>query len=131
MKLDEAIAHCNEKAKEQRTQAELSEYTDLNYRASACVECAKEHEQLAEWLTELQERRQADEWILVGKRLPDFDEEVLVCYRTQGGMSQMVSYRMDNGHWWGLSVMCCKPVAWKPLGKPYKRPYTRKEKNNG
>ena len=94
-------------------------------------ETAENDKKIVAWLTELQERRQADEWILVGKRLPDFDEEVLVCYRTQGGMSQMVSYRMDNGHWWGLSVMCYKPVAWKPLGKPYKRPYTRKKKNNG
>ena len=58
MRLNEAITHEREVAKEQRTQVELSEYTDLNYRASACLECAKEHEQLAEWLTELAERRE-------------------------------------------------------------------------
>jgi len=78
MTLDEAIAHAREVAEEQRTQAELSECTDLNYRASACLECAEEHEQLAEWLTELQERREADRWISVKERMPEPRVEVMV-----------------------------------------------------
>lgn len=48
MTLDEAIKHCEEKAKEQRIEA--------NYRIppkAECLKCAEEHEQLAEWLKEL------------------------------------------------------------------------------
>jgi len=50
MTLDEAIKHCEEKAKEQRIEA--------NYRIppkADCLKCAKEHEQLAEWLKELRD----------------------------------------------------------------------------
>ena len=60
MTLDEAILHCREKAEELRTTAEqqwedgkmaLIDYTD-------CRECASEHQQLAEWLEELKDRRE-------------------------------------------------------------------------
>ena len=51
MTLDEAILHCEEKAKEQRIIAINSSYSET-YIAD-CLECAKEHEQLAEWLKEL------------------------------------------------------------------------------
>lgn len=48
MTLDEAIKHCEEKAEELRKQ---SEHFVLNtYPKKECLECAKEHEQLAEWL---------------------------------------------------------------------------------
>lgn len=52
MTLDEAIKHCEEKAKEQREEAEnVLIYRNGNY--TKCVECAEEHEQLAKWLKEL------------------------------------------------------------------------------
>ena len=68
MTLDEAIEHCHEKAKDLRTEAD---YLDAPYgmdtsERTDCLECAKEHEQLAEWLTELKQRREKDkkgEWI--------------------------------------------------------------------
>lgn len=44
MKLDEAIKHCEEKAKE------LS--------GKGCNECARDHEQLAEWLKELKDLKE-------------------------------------------------------------------------
>jgi len=44
MTLDEAIKHCNEVAKAIAT--------------SGCEECAKEHKQLADWLTELKTYRE-------------------------------------------------------------------------
>ena len=50
LSLDEAIQHCEEKAKEQRVEA--------NYRIppkAECLKCAEEHEQLAAWLKELAE----------------------------------------------------------------------------
>ena len=64
--LEEAIAHCKEKA------AELREYSDVLSETSTtpkgkeisdCLECAEEHEQLAEWLKELKERRKTMEMI--------------------------------------------------------------------
>lgn len=45
--LDEAIKHCEEKAKEL-----------LKERGDDCFECAQEHMQLAMWLTELKRYRE-------------------------------------------------------------------------
>lgn len=55
MTLDEAIAHCQEKAEELRKQP-FKEKMDIEGIA-ICEECAEEHEQLAEWLEELKELR--------------------------------------------------------------------------
>lgn len=46
--LDEAIKHCEEKAKELRKDYERA--VALNIPSEGCLECANEHEQLAEWL---------------------------------------------------------------------------------
>ncbi len=62
MTIDEAIIHAEEKAKELREQAE--QLRDIGERISnpkqpynepvkACLDCAEEHRQLAEWLKEL------------------------------------------------------------------------------
>ena len=48
MTLDEAIAHCEEVAEKARNDADSGYYDE-----DKCLDCAKEHEQLAEWLTEL------------------------------------------------------------------------------
>lgn len=61
MTLDEAIKYCEEKAKELREQAGFDTDNE-RYRMSEsekadCIECANEHEQLAEWLKELKVRR--------------------------------------------------------------------------
>ena len=55
MTLEQAIQHCHEKAKELRAEAVLQAHNP------ECEECASEHEQLAEWLTELKARREAQE----------------------------------------------------------------------
>ena len=52
MTLDEAIKHCKDKAEELRKDAD---YLDAPYGMDTsartdCLECANEHEQLAEWL---------------------------------------------------------------------------------
>lgn len=54
MTLDEAIKHCRDKAEELKDEAESY---DEAKDGRVCLECAKEHEQLAEWLEELQEYR--------------------------------------------------------------------------
>lgn len=56
--LDEAIKHCEEKAKELYCKADEDYFFDGDWgKKIHCTECAKEHEQLAEWLTELKELR--------------------------------------------------------------------------
>ena len=60
MTLSDAIEHCKEKAEELRAEADMY-YKSLIYSndtADSCLECAEEHEQLAEWLTELKEIRE-------------------------------------------------------------------------
>ena len=56
--LEEAIKHCKEVAEEKEKKAyeivtRIGDYDDLNY--NSCRECAKEHRQLAAWLTVLKE----------------------------------------------------------------------------
>ena len=74
MTLDEAIKHCEEKAKENKSKAEEFNNEGLttsseNYRLCCfedyvkCTQCAEEHEQLAEWLKQLQEvKKIVDDW---------------------------------------------------------------------
>ncbi len=66
--LDEAITHCVEKAAELRKEADdckeiyKEQCEKPNYKSyiSNCLECAREHEQLAQWLIELKQRREQD-----------------------------------------------------------------------
>ena len=48
--LDEAIKHCEEKAKELRERADVFDGITSEADVIDCIECANEHEQLAEWL---------------------------------------------------------------------------------
>ena len=53
MTLDEAIKHCEEKAEELREYSDVLSETSTTPKGkeiSDCLECAEEHEQLAEWL---------------------------------------------------------------------------------
>lgn len=52
--LDEAIKHCEEKAKELYCKADEDFFFDGDWgKKIHCTECAREHEQLAKWLKEL------------------------------------------------------------------------------
>lgn len=60
MTLDEAITHAREVAEKQRKDNDNCEYKAeygckgcADYYSKPCIECAEEHEQLAEWLEEL------------------------------------------------------------------------------
>lgn len=54
MTLDEAIKHCEEVAEQNETQADKwkEEGGEKWGKTTACRECAREHKQLAEWLTD-------------------------------------------------------------------------------
>ena len=56
MTLDEAIKHCEEIAEGY----ERMEDSHDDKLREECLQCATDHRQLAEWLTELKERRAAD-----------------------------------------------------------------------
>ena len=111
--LTEAIVHCREKAEELKDKAfsDFDSWTEEGkVLATNCLECANEHEQLASWLEELKERREADGWISVSKRLPDKEGKCLVF--TDYGDVTMDSYRD------GLFVCNLGNVTyWRPLPK--------------
>ena len=55
MTLDEAIQHCREQARGLRNRGEV--LAAMSQDGTDCALCAAEHEQLAKWLEELQQRR--------------------------------------------------------------------------
>ena len=70
--LDEAIKHAKEVADMNYNDAEKFDSNDSveNYMKTNCMECAEQHEQLAEWLEELKSYKNAEEQGLL-VRLPD------------------------------------------------------------
>ena len=96
MDIAEAIKHCREKA--------------------CNTDCGREHEQLAEWLEELQ-RYKERAWISVKDRLPEDEEEVLIY---EVGEMYIATYTIklfftdfneDN-------VAIHHPSHWMPLPEP-------------
>lgn len=85
MTLDEAIKHAREKAKEQRKDNDTCVVKEgygckdcAYYYSKSCIECAEEHEQLAEWLEELKEYKQLEEQGLLLKLPFDVNSEVFI-----------------------------------------------------
>ena len=129
--LKAAIQHCKEKA------AELREYSDVLSETSTtpkgkeisdCLECAEEHEQLAEWLKELKQRREADRWIPVSERLPEEYDSYLVMWRslTEGFPDRLFyeicEYEPDEYEWERIEQAGeagAEIVAWMPLPERY------------
>ena len=107
--LNEAISHAREVAEKARNDAD-SGYFDED----KCLECAKEHEQLADWLEELKARREADRWIPVGERLPDKNGNYLVCLNNGEITTDIFEEEELFMGFWGYMT------AWKPLPEAYK-----------
>ena len=71
LSIDEAIAHEREVAEEQRKDNDNCKYKSqygckdcADYYSKPCIECAKEHEQLAEWLEELKDYRDKNKMVV-------------------------------------------------------------------
>ena len=58
MTIDEAIAHARKVANEKYTEGMLCHANPNDEELDGCIECAREHEQIAEWLEELKAYRQ-------------------------------------------------------------------------
>ena len=124
--LDEAIAHAREMASKLRKMTSITNGKPYD----ECLECASEHEQLAEWLTELQERREADRWIPVSERLPNTLGVYNVTRKIiEGETSYVISDAcyFDGQNTWhaDTGVNHGRPyitdvIAWKPKPEPYK-----------
>lgn len=64
MTLEEAIKHCEEQAEILRqTAAQIARAKSGFIKYEQCRECARDHDQLAEWLKELKAYREAEEEI--------------------------------------------------------------------
>ncbi len=59
--IDEAIAHARKAAQEKYNEGFLCHANPNDDELDNCIDCAKEHEQLAEWLEELKEYKQLEE----------------------------------------------------------------------
>lgn len=55
MNLNEAIGHARKVAKEKYTEGMLCHANPNDDKLDSCIECAKEHEQLADWLEQLKQ----------------------------------------------------------------------------
>ncbi len=106
MTLEEAIVHC---------------VVVANDRAECAWDCVEEHKQFAEWLKELKERREKQEWIPCSERLPetkDIDDWVKTLVCSSDESIAVGSFNSEYGwtfsHWFG------ETIAWMPLPTVYK-----------
>ena len=120
--LDEEIQHFHEKAEELKNKG-----FDINTRFNTdtkagreCYECAKDCEQVAEWLTKLKERREADRWNVIRSKedLPKESGKYLVSGVWESGKEQVedCEFNVEDGYFdacWNFNV-----IAWKPMPKP-------------
>ena len=100
MTLDEAIKHCEEVAQENIKQAKHCSIFGDKQVGLECVECAKEHRQLAEWLRELKNYRifrdvlftKCDEWC----KFPEYKEKQTMCGACEiGAIKDLLEISLD------------------------------------
>lgn len=133
MTLDEAIKHCEEVAEELRNvdMGELdalycgdTEYIEA--RKNDCIECAREHKQLAEWLKELKQLREQTRWIPCSERLPKENEyvgDVCKYYLIQDEYGDMYVAHFSSVGWIpinSLKAISDEVIAWQPSPQPYR-----------
>lgn len=121
--VDEAITHCKEKVEELK---KVADYLDADTSARTdCLECASDHEQLAAWLEELKQRRNADRWIPISERLPNRNGVYIVTRIIEGTRIVDASYFDGQNTWHNdVCVNHGRPylndiVAWKIRPEPY------------
>lgn len=110
MTLDEAIAHARKVAEENYLQGMLCHANPNDEELDGCIECAKEHEQLAEWLEELKELRAYKEKMELRKKYHCEDCSHLVNQKKgpRGSITGMCELRNWRGRRAGRTVACKK-----------------------
>lgn len=68
MTLEEAIVHCEDVAESKRKQVENGDWENGSLTERDCLECAKEHRQLAEWLKELKAYKEQTDGDLISRQ---------------------------------------------------------------
>lgn len=119
MELNEAIEHATQTSKNLKAEAKAWQGCAIQStgktKAKECLECAAEHEQLASWLTELAERREADRWISVDEALPEKEGWYLVDRKERTFSIQYFFFgTADHKPYWSGE---CKVYYWRPLPK--------------
>ena len=135
MTLNEAIQHCLEKEEELKKEATIELNEKFGNSFYDCLECARGHGQLAEWLKELRALRKENQelrdtiydndyaWIPASERLPEESDFYLVTIadKDQTYVTTLFFMKSTPDMWEHDK----KIIAWKPLPEPYK------ENNNG
>ena len=118
MTLEEAIKHCEEKADELNKEV-LNQANLCNAREMAdCQECARDHEQLAEWLKELKAYKDSEPPVIkinpnltneeVERLMREFQERksgVLLEFDTFAGVDKGYSQGFVDGYLQGIKAL--------------------------
>lgn len=123
LSLDEAIIHAKEAAEKKYLEGFLcyanSGNIENNKKNDECIKCAKEHEQLAEWLEELKKYREMKDqhrWIPVEERLPEESLNSVIGWDKYRERCCFVQYYAGS---WHLGDESVRIIAWMPLPEPY------------
>ncbi len=95
--LESAIKHCEEvaEAEEQKYKRWEGDYSHLK-KIDSCLECAKEHKQLAEWLRELKAYREKPMylWFPINRKLPNQYQHVIAILRSGAEVETYLAHEM-------------------------------------
>lgn len=138
MTLDEAIKHCEEVIEELEKEAQewhenqvrkckLIPFAEMDYtHENDCIECARDHKQLAEWLKELKQLREQTRWTPCSERLPKENEyvgDVCKYYLIQDEYEDMYVAHLSSVGWIpinSLKAISDEVIAWRPSPQPYR-----------
>ena len=119
MELDEAFEFMHQKAHEAMKEFDKLAKNNQRDKAFTYLMQAENWVQVADWLTELADRREADRWIPVSEKLPPVNSEVIVTDR-----NVLTSYQatyVGNDYWeCDNGTFNDRIVAWKWFPETYK-----------
>ena len=115
--LEEAIIHAKEVTKTNRAEATYN-FPNLKEYYDNCLECANQHNQLAEWLEELKSYKEAEKTGLLLKLPVPIGTIVYCIYTSMTGKNATIftdHFNADMCKQWGKFVFATKEEAEKKL----------------